>query len=231
MKTQVLNFVRARLNTLLRAEDEEEETGGVAITARTTITKEWVEQTIREADVGPTAVADAAARFGKASHTIIEKSIKRGAVKDEEEEEEVDPRYEVMVQNYHSWLAQSGLEIKEAEKFVWSETYVLCMLCAHAPHTHSPVVCVHRHRYAGSLDAWGVCTGQDGRQRLVVVDWKVWLFMFLLHSSSTCSCCADRTSSSSSSSSSVACANNRRPTTCSRSTQCRWQPTPRRSGR
>jgi hypothetical protein len=49
---------------------------------------------------------------------------------------------------------------------------------------------VYRHRYAGSLDAWGVCTGQDGRQRLVVVDWKVCCHvdlaafiadMFLLH--------------------------------------------------
>ncbi|ELR14010.1 uncharacterized protein ACA1_366220 [Acanthamoeba castellanii str. Neff] len=131
-KSRILSFVRKRLNFL-----REEST----TTGRISITEEWVEETIKEAEEQPNVEADVAAQFGTASHNIIENVIKG-------QEQEVAPKYAVVVENYNNWLAQSGLEIKETEKFIWSETY------------------------AGSLDAWGLYTGQDGRQRVVVVDWK-----------------------------------------------------------
>lgn len=132
-KTRMLSFIRTRLNFLR----QESTTGTVELT------EEWVEQTVKEAAERPDVEASIAAQFGTTSHSIIENVIKG-------QEQAVDPKYAMVLANYNSWLAQSDLEIKETEKFVWSE----------------------KHRYAGSLDAWGLCTHRDGRQRLVVVDWK-----------------------------------------------------------
>jgi hypothetical protein len=118
-KLRILNFVRKRLN-FLREES--------ITTGRIEITEEWVEETIKEAEVQPTVEADEAAQFGTASHSIIENVI-RG------QEQEVDPKYAVVLENYNNWLAQSGLEIKETEKFIWSETYAHTIAHAHTTRT------------------------------------------------------------------------------------------------
>jgi hypothetical protein len=114
-KSRILSFVRKRLNFL-----REEST----TTGRISITEEWVEETIKEAEEQPNVEADVAAQFGTASHNIIENVIKG-------QEQEVAPKYAVVVENYNNWLAQSGLEIKETEKFIWSETYALTIARAH----------------------------------------------------------------------------------------------------
>ncbi len=119
-KLRILNCVRKRLD-FLREES--------ITTGRIEITEEWVEETIKEAEVQPTVEADEAAQFGTASHSIIENVI-RG------QEQEVDPKYAVVLENYNNWLAQSGLEIKETEKLIWSETYAYTIACAHT-HTHT----------------------------------------------------------------------------------------------
>ncbi len=201
-KLRILNYVRKRLD-FLREES--------ITTGRIEITEEWVEETIKEAELQPTVEAEEAAQFGTASHSIIENVI-RGQLGTAShsiienvirgQEQEVDPKYAVVLENYNNWLAQSGLEIKETEKLIWSETYAHTIARAHTTrtrqahdttrHAHDTTRTQHstqhttrhgttpplmrsacRHGYAGSLDAWGLYAGQDGRQRVVVVDWKV----------------------------------------------------------
>ena len=102
------------------------------------ITTEWVSDVIDQARQTPDFKRDQAAGFGTQAHELLDQFI-QGL------EPEVPPELEVVVNNFLSWRAASGMDIRLTEAMVYSE----------------------KHRYAGSADAIAY---RDGK--LIVLDWK-----------------------------------------------------------